>query len=295
MKRIALLGASGQLGSDLYAVLTSGSAYEIIAVGRDQLDVEQTESIIPYLESLGPIDVLINCTAFHQTEQCEIDPLKAFKVNSIAVVRMAAYCRQHDALLVHFSTDYVFDGGKPAPYTEEDATNPLNMYGKSKVAGEQGIAAYLDTYFIFRVASLFGTAGSSGKGGNFIETMLRLARQNKPISIVHDVIMSPTHTKDVASVVKAFLDQGVTQYGIYHCAGKGLCSWHELAVEAIARCGLACETIPIRNIDYPAKCQRPLYSALDTSKLNRLYAMPSWQDALNEYLQLKGYVRNGGG
>lgn len=295
MKRVALLGANGQLGSDIHRILLESSIYEVIAINRDSLNVEATESIVPYLEQLGPIDVLINCTAFHNTEQCEEDPLKALMINSIAVLRMATYCQQYEVLFIHFSTDYVFDGQKKVPYTEKDATNPLNVYGSSKVAGEDAIAAYLDAYFIFRVSSLFGEAGASGKGGNFIETMIRLAKQGKPVSVVQDVWMSPTHTRDIADMVRTFLDDGITEYGIYHCSGEGACSWYELALETFSICDLSCEATPTTNSAYEAKCRRPLYSVLDNSKLNRIYPMPSWQSALKEYLQRKGYVRNGVG
>ncbi|WP_171687044.1 dTDP-4-dehydrorhamnose reductase [Paenibacillus planticolens] len=295
MKRIALLGAKGQLGSDIHRALKENSQFEVITITREMLNVENTEIIIPVLEKLGRIDVLINCTAFHNTEQCEADPLKALVINSIAVLRMAAYCKQNKTLFIHFSTDYVFDGSKQAPYTEEDRVSPLNAYGSSKAAGEEAIAAYLDTYFIFRVSSLFGEAGASGKGGNFVETMIRLSKQGKPISVVQDVIMSPTHTRDVAEMVRAFLEQEITAYGVYHCSGEGACSWYELAAETFAICGIACETTPILNSAYAAKVRRPLYSVLDNSKLNRIYPMKSWQSALAQYLQLKGHVNISGG
>ncbi|MDU0203569.1 MULTISPECIES: dTDP-4-dehydrorhamnose reductase [Paenibacillus] len=295
MKRIALLGAKGQLGSDIHRVLKENSQFEVIPVTRNMLDVENTETIIPILEKLGRIDVLINCTAFHNTEQCEADPLKALRINSIAVLRMATYCKQNGTLFIHFSTDYVFDGSKQAPYTEEDRVSPLNAYGSSKAAGEEAIAAYLDNYFIFRVSSLFGEAGASGKGGNFVETMIRLSKQGNPISVVQDVIMSPTYTQDIAETVKFFLEQEITAYGVYHCSGEGACSWYELAVQTFAFCGITCETIPIMNSAYAAKVRRPLYSVLDNNKLNRIYPMRSWQSALEQYLQRKGYVVIHGG
>lgn len=292
MKRIALLGANGQLGTDIRNLFAGSTHYEIIAVTRDQLNVEDTESIIPFLERLKQFHVLINCTAFHNTEQCETDPLKALMVNAVAVLRMATFCNQHDITLIHFSTDYVFDGVKGLPYTEEDEPHPLNVYGSTKAAGEKVIADYMDRYFIFRVSSLYGIAGSSGKGGNFIETMLRLVKQGKSVSIVDDVIMSPTHTLDVAHAVKAFLDKNVTEYGIYHCSGEGACSWYELATQAFTLCGLTYEATPVPSSQYESKCQRPSYSVLDNRKINRIYPMPPWKSSLQDYLQQKGYVGN---
>ncbi|SDN59095.1 dTDP-4-dehydrorhamnose reductase [Paenibacillus sp. yr247] len=294
MKRIALLGANGQLGSDIRSVFAGNNGYEIIPITREQLNVENTESIIPFLEGLGYIHVLINCTAFHNTEQCERDPLKALMVNTIAVLRMALYCKEHNATMIHFSTDYVFDGIKNSPYTEEDETHPLNVYGSTKVAGEKVMAAYLDHYFIFRISSLYGIAGSSGKGGNFIETMIRLIKQGKPVSVVNDMRMSPTYSLDVAQAVQAFLDGNVIEYGIYHCSGEGDCSWYELAIEAFTLCGLPYDASPILSSAYEAKCQRPSYSVLDNSKINSIYPMPCWKSSLKAYLQEKGYVGNGG-
>ncbi|WP_240160070.1 dTDP-4-dehydrorhamnose reductase [Paenibacillus aceris] len=294
MRRIALLGANGQLGSDIRSQFAGNNHYEIIAVTRDQLNVEDTESIIPFLEKLGPFHILINCTAFHNTEQCETEPLKALMVNAVAVLRMATFCKQYGITLIHFSTDYVFDGVKGTPYTEEDEPHPLNVYGNSKASGEKVIADYLDHYFIFRVSSLYGIAGSSGKGGNFIETMLRLVKQGKPVSVVNDVVMSPTHTLDVARAIKFFIDENVSEYGIYHCSGEGACSWYELATQAFSLCELTYEATPVPSSQYPSVCQRPAYSVLDNGKMNRIYPMPEWKSSLREYLQLKGYTGDQG-
>ncbi|WP_188175428.1 dTDP-4-dehydrorhamnose reductase [Paenibacillus sedimenti] len=295
MKRIVLLGANGQLGSDIRSVFAGTEVYELIPLTREQLNVENTESVIPFLENLGHFDVLINCTAFHNTEECESDPLKALMVNSIAVLRMATFCKQHDVTMIHFSTDYVFDGNQSSPYTEEAETHPLNVYGSTKAAGEKAIAAYLDRFFIFRVSSLYGVAGSSGKGGNFIETMIRLVKQGKPVSIVNDVVMSPTYTLDVAQAVKAFLDRNVADYGIYHCSGEGGCSWYDLAVETFTLCGLSYDATPIPSSRYEAKCKRPAYSVLDNGKISSIYSMPHWKSSLKAYLTQKGYVTETGG
>ncbi|UJF32079.1 dTDP-4-dehydrorhamnose reductase [Paenibacillus hexagrammi] len=273
-RRVALLGANGQLGTDIRRVLAESKNVELILITREQFNMENTEAIIPYLEKLGRLHAVINCTAFHNTEACESDPLKALVVNAIALHRIASFCEQQDAVLYHFSTDYVFDGAKGSPYTELDSTHPLNVYGSTKVAGEKVIAAYMDRYFIFRVSSLFGAAGSSGKGGNFIETMLRLVQQGKPVSVVDDVIMSPTHTLDVARALHTFIQQDIEEYGIYHCSGEGACSWYDLAVRTFELCEIPYEAKPIVSSSYESKCQRPSYSVLDNSKINRIHQMP---------------------
>jgi dTDP-4-dehydrorhamnose reductase len=293
MKRIVLLGANGQLGTDIRKAFAEASGVEIVTVSRQELDVEDTERVIPFLQSLGDFEVLINCTAYHNTEECESNPLKALMVNCIAVLRMATYCSMHNVVLVHFSTDYVFDGSKQSPYTEDDRTAPLNKYGISKVAGEEVIAAYLDRYFVFRISSLFGTAGLKGEGGNFVETMLRLAREGKSIRVIDDQVMSPTYTLDIAEAVKHFILQDIDAYGIYHCSGEGQCSWHEFAVESIRLCGLPVQVEPVSSKDNEFACKRPAFSVLDNSKINRIYPMPYWRDSLQHYLQQKVYAKYG--
>jgi dTDP-4-dehydrorhamnose reductase len=293
MKRIVLLGANGQLGTDILQAFSGSSEVELVPVTRQDLDIEQTERVIPYLQGLGGFQVLINCTAFHNTEQCENDPLKALIVNSLAVIRMAAFCSEHNIVLIHFSTDYVFDGLKEKPYMEEDRTSPLNIYGSTKVAGEKAIITSMQSYFIFRTSSLFGTAGTSGKGGNFVERIYRMASEGKEASIIEDQRMSPTYTRDIAYVVKAFIERDIRDFGIYHCSGEGHCSWYEFAAEIVHLCGLPLRITPIASKEYASACRRPHFSVLDNTKINRITPMPPWQSSLRHYLLEKGYIKNG--
>lgn len=286
MKRIVLLGANGQLGTDIRRVF-AGAPADLVPLYRKDLDVERTETIGGFLRELGRFDALINCTSYHKTDECEDDPLKTFAVNALAPREMAQACAETGAALVHFTTDYVFDGRKRTPYREEDATSPLNVYGVSKAAGEHFVAAHHDRHYIFRVASLFGTAGASGKGGNFVETMLRLAARGAALRVVDDQVMSPTHTLDIAEAVKAFLLRDAPDYGIYHCSGEGECSWHEFAADIFRQSGVAADLRPVPSAEYPAKARRPAYSALDNGKLNAIRPMPHWTDALALYLRLR--------
>ncbi|MFC0213238.1 dTDP-4-dehydrorhamnose reductase [Paenibacillus chartarius] len=290
MKRILLLGAGGQLGQDLQEVFLTDLGYEVVPVGREELDMERPEMVGHFLKQQS-FDVLINCSSYHRTDECEDYPLKSFTVNSIAVAELAKACNRQGRLLFHVSTDYVFSGQKDEPYLEADATGALNIYGISKAAGEQAVAAYHDKYFIFRVSSLFGKAGASGKGGNFVETMIRIAQEGKPISVVADQIMSPTHTLDIARAMKAFLDQDVQAYGTYHCCSTGSCSWYEFAVEILRQAGIPAEVSPVPAANYVTKAKRPAYSVLNNEKLQAVFKMPKWKTALTEYLTRKEYLR----
>ncbi|WP_127578842.1 dTDP-4-dehydrorhamnose reductase [Paenibacillus koleovorans] len=288
-KRIVLLGASGQLGTDLRRVLGADGALELVPVVRTQLDVSDIGRIVPFLQSLLPFDVLINCTSYHKTDECEDQAEKAFAINALAPREMARFCADAGVRLVHFTTDYVFAGDTGQACGEDDPTWPLNVYGVSKSAGEQLIRAYAgERYWIIRVSSLFGEAGASGKGGNFVETMIRLARAGGPITVVDDQIMSPTHTLDIAKAVRAMLRrEEEPPCGIYHCSGEGACSWYSFAREIFAQLQLDVRLSPVSSGSYATKAKRPAYSVLQPGKLRSFYPMPRWQDALAEYLQIK--------
>jgi len=290
MAKILLLGANGQLGSDVQRCFHD-STHEVFPVFRKDMDVETPDKIIGFLEEYRDFDYLINCTSYHKTDECEDFSAKAFTVNAIAVAEMAKYCKKGGKTFIHISTDYVFSGLKGAAYTEEDVPSPLSVYGNSKLAGEHFIQAYHDQYFIFRVSSLFGEAGASGKGGNFVETMLRMAREGKALKVVADQIMSPTHTFDIAKAIKTFIDLNINEYGVYHCSGDGECSWYDFAREIFKQTGIEADLSPITTGDFVTKAKRPVRSDLDNSKLNRYFQMPSWRQGLKDYLALKEHLQ----
>jgi dTDP-4-dehydrorhamnose reductase len=288
MKKILLLGANGQLGTDIHFVFSSFPQYELIDVYRNALDLEK-DDIRTFLSQVE-FDILINCTSYHKTDQCEDFPTKSLAINSLAIWEIAKYCREHGKVLFHFTTDYIFDGKKNQPYKEEDTPNPLNVYGISKLTGEQFIQNYHDQSFIFRVSSLFGKAGLSGKGGNFVETMIQLGKQGKTIRVVNDQVMSPTHTLEVAKAVFTFIDQNIRDYGVYHCSGEGECSWYEFANEIFEQLNMKVDLVPVSQADYPTKAKRPSYSVLDNTKINEIYQMANWKNSLTEYLYRKGHL-----
>ncbi len=287
MKKVLLLGANGQLGRDIQYVFSSLPEYQLIKIYRHNLDIEY-DDIDAFLQKMD-FDILINCTAYHKTDECEDFPIKAYHINSLAVLKLAQFCQHHKKKLFHISTDYVFDGTKAFPYTEEDCPNPLNVYGNSKLSGEHFIKSTHDQYFIFRVSSLFGVAGASGKGGNFIETMIQLGKQRKKLTVIDDQMMSPTATLEIAKAIFTFIDNDIESYGIYHCSGSGECSWYEFAREIFSELRMEVDLTPISHTSYQSKAKRPAYSVLDNSKLSHFYQLKSWRESVVDYLRFKGY------
>ena len=237
-------------------------------------------------------DVLVNCTGYHKTDEVEDNAGLAFAVNAHAVQAMARACAAKRARLVHISTDYVFGGDveRARPLCEDDPTAPVNVYGASKAMGETLARLASDDVVILRVASLFGVSGASGKGGNFVETMIRVGREKGALRVVDDQTMSPTATADVARVVVRMLTDACAP-GLYHVVNAGSATWFEFACEIIRRTGVDATVTPCAASEFPARAARPRYSVLDNSRVSAAFgAMPPWQDALNGYLHAKGHL-----
>ena len=281
--KVLLLGSNGQLGSDIVKVFED-SKIKLIKYTRENFDALKDKINFP------EVDYIINCISYHKTDECEDFPDKSFKINSSFVYELAKYCESNDITLFHISTDYVFDGYKNSPYNENDVLNPLNIYGLSKFAGEKAIQNYLHKYFIFRVSSLFGEVGASGKGGNFVETMINLAKKEVPLKIISDQYMVPTHTLDIARVIKFFIENQIDEYGIYHVVSNGSCSWYDFTKEIFSQIGLDYAIEKTTYKEYKTNAIRPKYSVLDNKKLLKFYKMPHWKESLKEYLQIKGYL-----
>ncbi len=292
--RVLLLGANGQLGSDILRVERSRlDELEVFPLYRRDLDVASLDDIPKVLAS-REFDALINCTSYHKTDEAENHATEAFAINAHAPQRMAAVCKARGAMFVHLSTDYVFDGRSRKPYVETDAPSPVNVYGASKLLGENLVLReYAEGSLIARVASLFGVAGSSGKGGNFVETMLRLAREKGEVRVVNDLRMSPTSTMDVAKALLSLIHQRAAP-GIYHIVNSGDATWFEFAQEIIHQAGIAARVVPITSQEYPALAARPAYSVLNNQKVAKLIGLiPHWREALSRYLVEKGHIRRG--
>ncbi|MBT0158535.1 dTDP-4-dehydrorhamnose reductase [Candidatus Bathyarchaeota archaeon A05DMB-2] len=283
--RIAIIGSAGQLGQDLMKTLPLH--HEVVGLTHQDIDVIDCSSLLRLKEQKP--DVIINTAAFHKTDQCEDEPLKTFSVNAIGPKNVAAVSNEIQATTVFISTDYVFSGSKNEPYTEDDAPDPINTYGISKLAGEL-FTKQNSRHYIFRVASLFGVAGASGKGGNFVETMIAKAQKNEPIRVVDDMWMSPTYTKDAAETIKKVLELQLP-YGTYHLTNTGCCTWFQFAREIFKFANLTPDLEGIKTNQIPTKAKRPVFSALKSVKLPQYgLEMRNWREALYDYLVEKGHV-----
>jgi dTDP-4-dehydrorhamnose reductase len=288
--RTILLGPNGQLGSDIRAVNDEqGEPLSVVTVGRSVVDLTDLEAASRLLRDQD-FECLINCSSYHKTDEVERNSQLAFTINAHLVQKLAEICAEKKARFVHISTDYVFGGQrKRTPLTELDAKAPVNVYGASKGMGEDLALLAGDDILVLRVASLFGVAGASGKGGNFVETMIRLGKEKGTLNVVADQTMSPTATKDVAVVVIKMLKAGAPA-GIWNVVNSGMATWYEFAARIIERAGVAATVIPIASSGFPTPAKRPPYSALDNSKVAAVVGpMRPWQDALDDYLITKGH------
>jgi dTDP-4-dehydrorhamnose reductase len=281
VRRILVTGARGQLASDLLKALAD---HDLIPLAHEDLDICDGVKVQQALAGLRP-HVVINTAAFHRVDDCDAEAARAFQVNALGVLNLCEACAAIDALLLHISTDYVFGGGKREPYLEDDTPDPINTYGISKVAGELIISSQLQRYFIVRASGLFGAAGASGKGGNFVNTMLRKARAGEKIQVVNDQRLCPTYTRHLAAKIAWLIGTG--NYGLYHITGIDSCSWYEFAAEIFRQAGLAADLGPTTSAALAARARRPAYSVLAHGRLKALDSddLPTWREGLREYLQ----------
>ncbi len=281
MGSIALIGAGGQLGQDLQKLLPKKS---LRAFCRPELNVLDFARVREILVRLSP-SIVINTTAFNRVDDCEKEMASAFSVNAFAVRNLAEVCRELGCPLVHFSTDYVFDGLKGTPYLEEDPPRPLSIYGASKLLGESLIRATWEQHFIVRTSALFGASGSRG---NFVETMLSLARDKKSICVVSDQVTSPTFTGDLAAAALKFVE-GIP-FGTYHLTNSGSTSWFDFARAIFEVEDLSPNLSATSSRDFGAPARRPAYSVLENQKWKVLGFEPlaPWEEGLKRYLERRG-------
>ena len=284
--KIAVIGANGQLGADVVSVFERrGDA--VAGLCHTDIELSSMESVRICLGA-QPFDCVINTAAMHHVENCEQDPARAFAVNAVGARNLALVTRETGAVLVHVSTDYVFDGAKREPYVEGDAALPLNVYGNSKLAGEYFVRSLNPRHFVLRTSALYGEHACRAKGGrNFVELMLHLGRERGRVKVVNDEFVSPTPTADVARQIAALADHEA--FGLYHATAEGSCTWYEFALEIFAAAGLKVEVQVAAPGDFPAKVPRPSYSVLANQRLRDagLNVFRPWQAGLAEYLSQK--------
>ena len=286
--RLLVLGGWGQLGTDLANV--AEGRHEVIRPVHAEVDVTDADALGGVAAEHGP-DVVLDLAAFHKVELCEEDPETAFRVNSVGAWNAASAARRAGARFLFVSSDYVFDGERHG-YAEDDSVGPVNVYGISKVAGERAAALANPDTLVVRGSGLFGHAGSSGKGGNFIETMLAKAAAGDSISVVDDQIFAPTSTHDMAERILLLLEREVPP-GIYHAANAGACSWFRFAKTAFELAGVAADLSPRPAGEQAVR--RPRSSILLDTKSARLGLPPNrpWRDALGWYLDTRSTATEG--
>ncbi len=282
MKRVLLIGGSGQLGT---AIVQTWTDCTIAAPPRDELDLADGVAMRNAIEGVRP-DVLVNAAAFHDVDRCEDEPERAFAINSAAVGAAAALARDYGAVFATISTDYVFDGETTVPYAEASTPHPISVYGASKLAGEQLVASMRSRAFVVRTCGVYGRAAGRRWRASFIERVLSQRPQDAPLRVVSDVVASPTFAGDLAVALRRLVETDA--YGLYHAVDAGPVSWYDFAVEAMRQAGVDARVVPIRASERKARASRPRFSALENAKLGRLgIAMPSWRDGIGAYLQVR--------
>ena len=286
MKRVAVIGAAGQLGSALVTALEATPDFEAVPFTHETLDVCDHAGTQKKLAAAKP-DAVVNTAAYLHVDNAEDEVAEAFEVNAVAVKNLAVVAAEIDTVLVHISTDYVFgrDAERTAPYLETDAPGPQGVYGTSKLAGEYFVREYAPKHFVVRSAGLYETIGSRKKGGNFVETMLKLAAAGRALKVVADQRLTPTYTPDLARALIGLLKADA--YGLYHATNAGDCSWYEFAAAIFELAGVDADLSETTTAAYGAKAPRPAYSVLDNAKLTSIGVpmLRHWREALKEYLE----------
>lgn len=285
MKRAAIFGSGGQLGAEL-ASQFAARGYDVACFPRSSVDITDAAAVEQAVARLAP-HVVINAAAYNQVDVAETEPAAAFQVNALAVRNLALACRKAGAALVHFSTDYVFDGTASRPYREDDPTHPLGAYAVSKLAGEHYAQAYLDRVLIIRTSGVFGPGGLNTARGNFVELMLRLAAAGETIRVVEDHVACPTFAPALASRTADMVEKNI--FGIVHAGGGTPISWYDWAAKIFAAAGLKPRLRATREREFRTAARRPKYSALSNAKMESLgiAPMPPLDEALAAYLRAR--------
>jgi dTDP-4-dehydrorhamnose reductase len=287
--RVLVTGCEGQVGADLCPALKN---FDIIPLSHKDIEITDIQSIKAAINKYAP-DIIINTAAYINVDDCEQNCDKAFSVNALGARNIAVVAQEINAKLVHISTDHIFGGQgciASVPFCEFDQPSPVNVYGASKLAGEEYIKHLCNRYFIVRTAGLYGIAGSNMKGGNFVDKIIRSAGEKSELQVVDDQITSPTHTKDLANKMVELL--GTEYYGTYHITNSGYCSWCQFARYILESANIQTPVIPVKSTEYLQKAKRPYFSALNNYQLKLLGMddMQHWHDALIDYMKLKGYI-----
>jgi len=282
--KILVTGKNGQLGKSIHKIVANNEQTdEFVFVGREELDLSSTDSITSYFNYRN-FDIIINCAAHTAVDKAEKEAVLANQINHLAVVQLAQIAKMQQAKLIHISTDYVFDGGSDKPYTETDVTNPINIYGKTKLAGEQALKEIMPTdAIIIRTSWVY-----SEYGNNFVKTMLRLGQERDELSVVSDQIGSPTYATDLANAILDIVQNVVFKEAghetqVYHYSNEGEISWYEFAKEIFELIEAGCKVNPIATAHYPTPAKRPKNTLINKDKIAKKFSVdiPDWKESLN--------------
>ncbi|WP_345972466.1 dTDP-4-dehydrorhamnose reductase [Sulfurimonas diazotrophicus] len=279
MSKVLITGATGQLGQAFQKVAGRYSEFEFLFVDRSTFDIENNQQISDFIKN-NPIDFLINCAAYTASDKAEEESERAHRINADAVKQLALLSQENSFRLITFSSDYVFDGKQNTPYLENTLTEPLNVYGQSKVAGENAVLNHTANGVVLRVAWIYSSFAK-----NFVKTILHHAQNKKELRVVYDQVGTPTYAETIADTVLKMLPKlDNTTPEIYHLSDLGVASWYDLAHEAVAMMGIDCNIIPILSDEYPSNVMRPAYSVMDKTKIQRDFniELPYWRDSLRE-------------
>ena len=284
MNKVIILGSLGMLGQDLMREFSD--SYDCIGLDLPELDITDREAVLKRLNKERPT-VVINAAAYTNVDGAESEKELAFRINADGVLNVALACTEIGAVMVHYSTDYVFDGNKRQGYSETDEKTPVNAYGESKAAGEEHLASTWKKHYLLRTSWLFGRGGR-----NFVRTILEAAKTKDELRVVGDQFGSPTYTRDLAKKTRELLESRAL-FGTYHVTNSDTCSWFEFAKEIVSRSGSnpACRVVEIESSDLERAAKRPTYSILLN---NKTATLPGWKDALRRYLLEEDYTNNGG-
>tara|TARA_R110002012_G_scaffold42572_6_gene115948 strand:+ start:120380 stop:121243 length:864 start_codon:yes stop_codon:yes gene_type:complete len=283
MKKILVTGANGQLGRCIKNAAASFPDLEFVFVSKEELDIQEEDSLRKFFKK-NNFSHCINTAAYTNVEKAESEPEKAFAINTEAVKNVATSCKENDVVLLHISTDYVFDGKKQTPYLETDPTNPINIYGASKLKGEKNIKEICTKYFIFRTSWLY-----SQYGHNFLKTILRYAEEGKPLTITTEQTGTPTNANDLAKVLLQVIAQDSTNYGVYHYSNSGETTWFGFAEEILKQSEKLKDANLAKTNHYRTFAARPAYSVLDNTKAQNTLKVKyiDWQESLQSVLKNK--------
>lgn len=271
--KILITGVKGQLGSELSKIIP-----DAVLADKEELDITDFEAVKQFVNT-NKIDTIINCVAYTAVDKAEDDEENTYKVNVLGAENLA----KTNCKLIHISTDYVFDGKNYEPYIEEDKTEPLSVYGKTKLESENVVLKNNKQAIVIRTSWLYSTYGN-----NFVKTMLRLGKEKESLNVVFDQVGTPTYAKDLAEIIKVIIPNiNEETAGIYHFSNEGVCSWYDFATEIMSLSNLNCKVKPILSIEYPTKATRPHYSVLNKNKIKKTFNVEirHWKEALMECLK----------